>query len=88
MRVLDIIVLIVYFGSMSLMGVYFTRKSGTTEGYFVGNRSYPGWLIGVSLFGATISSITFVAYPADAFKTAYLRLLLCFMLPVGVLIAS
>ncbi|MBP8129901.1 MAG: sodium/solute symporter [Candidatus Hydrogenedentes bacterium] len=88
MRAIDIVVLVAYFGAMSFMGVYFTRKSGTTEGYFVGNRSYPGWLIGISLFGATISSITFVAYPADAFRTSYLRLLLCFMLPVGVLIAS
>lgn len=42
----------------------------------------------ISLFGSTISSITFVAYPADAYKTAYLRLLICFMLPVGVFIAS
>ncbi|HPG66120.1 MAG TPA: sodium/solute symporter [Candidatus Hydrogenedentes bacterium] len=78
----------VYFASMSLMGLYFGRRAKSTERYFVGNRAYPGWLIGISLFGATISSITFVAYPADAYKTAYLRLLICFMLPVGVLIAS
>lgn len=82
------LVLIAYFGSMTLMGWYFARRAKSTEGYFVGDRSYPGWLIGISLFGATISSITFVAYPADAYKTAYLRFLLCIMLPVGVFIAS
>lgn len=88
MRMLDIGILVLYFVSMSLMGLYFARRATSTEGYFVGNRAYPGWLIGISLFGATISSITFVAYPADAYKTAYLRLLICFMLPIGVLIAS
>ena len=88
MRLIDIVVLVAYFVSMSLMGIFFARRSNSTEGYFVGNRAYPGWLIGISLFGAMISSITFVAYPADAYKTAYLRLLICFMLPVGVWIAS
>lgn len=88
MRSIDVIVLIIYFGAMAAMGPYFARRTKTTEGYFLGNRSYPGWLIGISMFATSISSITFVAYPADAYKTAYLRLLPCFMLPVGVLIAS
>ncbi len=88
LRWIDLTVLVVYFASMTLVGLYFARGARSTEKYFVGGRSYPGWLIGISLFGAAISSITFVAYPADAYKTAYLRLLLCFMLPVGVFIAS
>jgi len=88
MRFLDIIVLVVYFASMTAMGLWCARRAKSTEGYFVGNRAYPGWLIGISLFGATISSITFVGYPADGYKTAYLRYLICLMLPVGVFIAS
>lgn len=87
-RTVDIGILIVYFASMTLMGLYFARRAKSTEQYFVGGRSYPGWLIGISLFGATISSITFVGYPADAFKTAYLRYLICITLPIGVFIAS
>lgn len=85
---LDLAVLVVYFGSMLAMGSYFARRAKSTEQYFVGGRAYPGWLIGISLFGATISSITFVAYPADAFKTSYVRYLICIMLPIGVFIAS
>lgn len=88
MKFIDLAVIAVYFAAMTLMGAYFSRRAKTTENYFVGGRSYPGWLIGVSLFGATISSISFVAYPADAYKTAYLRYLICIMLPVGVFIAS
>ncbi|MBI5091619.1 MAG: sodium/solute symporter [Candidatus Hydrogenedentes bacterium] len=88
LRALDIAIVVVYFAGMTLMGLYSARRATNTEGYFVGNRSYPGWLIGISLFGTTISSITFVGYPADAYKTAYLRYLICLMLPVGVFIAA
>ncbi len=88
MNSIDIAVIGVYFASMALIGAWFSRRAKTTENYFVGGRSYPGWLIGISLFGATISSITFVAYPADAYKTAYLRYLICIMLPLGVFIAT
>jgi len=88
MRTLDVVVLVVYFGSMAAMGPLFARKSRTTEGYFLGDRSFPGWLVGFSMFATSISSITFLAYPADAYKTAWLRMLPNFTLPIGVLVAS
>lgn len=88
MRTADIVVLVVYFLAMASMGPYFARRNKSTENYFVGGRSYPGWLIGLSMFATSISSITFVAYPADAYKTAYLRFLLCLTLPLGIFIAS
>ncbi|MFA6244532.1 MAG: hypothetical protein WC655_26555, partial [Candidatus Hydrogenedentales bacterium] len=68
---LDWVILIVYFFSMAMIGPYFARKNRSTESYFLGNRSFPGWLIGLSMFATSISSITFVAYPADAYKPAY-----------------
>lgn len=85
---LDWVILILYFGSMAAMGPIFARRGRSTEGYFLGNRSFPGWLIGLSMFATSISSITFVAYPADAYKTAYIRFLPCIMLPFGIYFAS
>ncbi len=85
---LDWAILIIYFVSMAMIGPLVSRKGKTTEGYFVGNRSYSGWLIGITMFATSISSITFMAYPADAYKTAYLRFMICLMLPVAVYIAS
>jgi len=87
-RSLDLAVIAIYFAGMAGMGWYFRRRTRTTEQYFVGERAYPGWLLGVSLFGAAISSITFIGYPADAFKTAYLRYVICLMLPVGVFVVG
>lgn len=85
---LDWIILVLYFGSMASMGPYFAKRNKSTESYFLGNRSFPGWLVGLSMFATSISSITFVAYPADAYKTAYLRLLLTITLPVAIFVAA
>jgi len=85
---LDAIIVITYLASMQLMGWYFAKRNTSTEEYFVGGRSFPGWVIGISMVGASISSVTFVAYPADAFKTAWLRYLPNLMLPLAVLIAA
>lgn len=42
----------------------------------------------MSLVGTSISSITFLAYPGDAYKTAWLRYLPNLMLPVAIFIAA
>ncbi len=84
---LDVVVIVVYMGSLILMGYYFSRKNNSTEEYFVGGRSYSGWIIGLSMVGTSISSVTFLAYPADGFKTAWLRFIPNFMLPIGILTA-
>src|SRR5688572_33494457 len=64
------------------------RRGQTTEAYFLGGRALPGWAVGFSLAGTAISSITFMALPADAFKTAWLRMLPNLVLPLGVLAGS
>jgi len=88
LAVLDIIVIVGYLLMMAAIGVYFSRRNSSTEEYFVGGRSFSGWLLGLSLVGTSISSITFLAYPADAYKTGWLRFLPNLMLPVAVVIAA
>ena len=85
---LDAGVLIFYLGGLFAMGLYFSGKNSSTEEYFLGGRRFKGWVIGLSLVGTSISSITFLAYPGDAFKTAWLRFLPNLMLPVAVLITA
>lgn len=85
---LDALIIIAYLAGMQLMGWYFSKRNTSTEEYFVGGRSFPGWIIGISMVGASISSVTFVAYPADAYKTAWLRYLPNLMLPIAVLVAA
>lgn len=88
LHLVDVIVLALYFGAMAAMGPLFLRFNRTTEGYFLGDRSFPGWLVGFSMFATSISSITFMAYPGDAYKTAWLRMLPNITLPIVVFAAS
>lgn len=70
------------------MGLYFSARHTSTEDYFLGGRRFPGWVIGLSLVGTSISSVTFLAYPGDAFKTSWLRFLPNLMLPIAVIFAA
>ncbi len=88
MHWLDIIVMTLYFSGLVVMSIYFSRKNTSTEEYFVGSRSFSGWVIGISLIGTAVSSITFLAYPADAFKTTWIRFTPNFMLIIAVFIAA
>jgi len=85
---IDLTVLIGYLGIVAGMGYYFSRKNITTEEYFVGGRSFSGWVVGLSLVGTSISSVTFLSYPADAYKTTWIRFITTWSMPLGVLIAA
>ncbi len=69
----DWVVLALYFAGMTWMGFYFAKRNDSTEEYFVGNRRMPGWAIGLSLIGTSISSQSFLGIPADAYKTTWMR---------------
>lgn len=84
----DILVIVAYGVATLAIGLRFSRRNRTTERYFLGGRDFPGWAIGLSFIGSTISSITFIAYPADSFKTAWLRILPPLAFPLVVLLAA
>jgi SSS family solute:Na+ symporter len=85
---LDVVVVLAYLGATLAIGLHFSRRNHTTERYFLGGRNFPGWAIGLSFIGSTISSVTFIAYPADSFKTAWLRLLPPLAFPLVVMLAA
>ena len=59
-RFLDVAAIVLYLAGMAGVGLYFSRKNNTTEEYFVGNRNFPGWVLGLSMLGTIISSATFI----------------------------
>jgi SSS family solute:Na+ symporter len=84
----DVVVLVVYCALTLGLGLYFSRRQTSTDNYFLGGRNFPGWALGLSLIGAMVSSVTFIAFPADAYKTAWVRLVPNLAFPVVVLIAA
>ena len=83
-RLGDLLALVLYFVAMALMGVYFARKNKSTEDYFLGNRSFPGWAVGLSMLGTSISSVTFLALPAAAYALDFRQ----FAQSLGILAAA
>ncbi len=88
LSMIDLSVLIAYGVLITLMGLYFAKRNTNTEAYFVGGRSMSGWVVGLSLVGTSISSITFLSFPADSFKTGWLRFIGTLALPLAVIIAA
>ena len=88
MNFLDLFVMLVYFGAMAGMGVYFATRNKSTEEYFLGNRQFPGWAIGLSMVGTSISSLSFLGIPGDAFKTSWIRFLVGITMPLVVIMGA
>jgi SSS family solute:Na+ symporter len=64
---LDGFVLAVYFLGTMAIGLAFWRRSHSVAGFTAGEGSLSGWLIGLSILGTYISSISFLALPGKAF---------------------
>ncbi|GJM33603.1 MAG: sodium:solute symporter [Saprospiraceae bacterium] len=86
-RPLDIAAIVLYLLGMVLIGAYFSRRNNTTEEYFVGNRAFPGWVIGLSMLGTIISSATFLALPAAAYVLDWRQLSVNLVLPFVAIVA-
>jgi len=56
---LDWIVLVLTLGSIILYGVYKSRTTRNLDGYFLGNRDMPWYLVLLSIMGTQARCITF-----------------------------
>ena len=86
-RPLDLVAIFLFLGAMAAMGIYFSRRNTSTEEYFLGNRAFPGWAVGISMLGTSISSVTFLAIPAAAYILDYRQAVSNLALPVAAVLA-
>ncbi len=82
--VLDWIVLVVYFGGIMSIGFYFWHKSRSTEGFTAAERALPGWLVGLSIFAAYLSSISYLALPGKSFAGDWNPFVFSLAIPIAV----
>ena len=87
LRTADVVVLFVYFALLIGAGFYFRKRSGTVEGFTVANRSLPGWVVGLSVFGTYLSSNTFIGFPGKAYGTNWNGFVFALSLPIAAFIA-
>ncbi len=86
-RTSDSVVLLAYLAGMWAVAFYFARRNTNTEQYFLGGRSFPGWALGMSMMATSVSSVTFLAFPAAAYAGDLRDLVINLMLPIGIIFA-
>lgn len=86
-NLINLSVVALFLLGMAGIGVYFLKRNNSSEEYFLGGRKIPGWALGLSMVGTSISSITFLALPAAAFVLDYRQLTPNLFMPVAALIA-
>jgi len=64
------------------VGVSMAHRNKSSDAYFKGSMSAPSWAIGLSIFATLISSVTFLSYPAAAYKSNWILLVQGLMVPV------
>ncbi len=64
----DLLAIAINLSVMVGIGIYSARRTNSADGYFLANRSMPGWIVGFSLMATIISSMTFLAVPGFTFE--------------------
>jgi len=64
------------------VGVYFSKRQTDTKSYFKASGKIPSWAVGMSILATLISSITFLAYPGEGFKSNWILLVQAIMIVI------
>lgn len=75
------VVIFLYFLGMFMVGIYFSKKTTSTEDYFKAGGRVPSWVTACSIYATALSSISFIAIPASVFSKGWLL----GMAPLGII---
>jgi len=67
--VIDVGILLLYAAVLVVMGVYYYRKTKTSEHFMVAGRGIPAWAAGLAVMSAYTSSISYIATPGKAYDS-------------------
>ena len=84
---IDLVVIVLYLVGIVAFGAGFVRKSRVPDAFMAANRSLPGWVVGLSIIGTYVSSISFLANPGKSYASNWNSLVFSFALPFAALIA-
>lgn len=86
--VVDLVVLVGYLLVVVGWGCWFGRGNDSAERFMSAGRGLPGWVVGLSIFGSYVSSISFLANPGKAFAANWNPLVFALSLPLAAWAAS
>ncbi len=84
----DKLILVFYFLAVILFGAYFRKKSASSTGFMIADGGLPSWAVGLSILGTFVSSVTFLAYPGQAYNANWDVFIFSLTLPPAALAAT
>lgn len=84
----DYAVIAVFFALMLGVGVYYSRKSKSSDQFFGNDKSIPWWLSGVSFYMNSFSALAFVMYSALAYKFGWVPVTVSWLSVPAVLLGA
>jgi SSS family solute:Na+ symporter len=88
MRPLDWSILILALSATILYGLYKSRTQKNLDGYFLGDREMPWYLVLLSIVGTQASAITFLSAPGQAYTDGMRFVQYYFGLPLAMVVLS
>ena len=85
---LDYAVIAAFFAVMIGVGVYFSRKSKSSDQFFGNDKTIPWWLSGVSFYMNSFSALAFVMYSALAYKFGWVPVTVSWLSVPAVLLGA
>ncbi|MEO6537842.1 MAG: sodium:solute symporter [Ferruginibacter sp.] len=86
MSLIDWLILVTVLLGIIIYGVYKSRTTKNLEGYFLSNRSMPGYLILLSIMGTQASAITYLTGPGQAYTDGMRFVQYYFGLPLAMIV--
>ena len=81
------VVIVGYLAAVVGFGCWFVRRTRTPDDFMVAGRSLPGWAVGLSILGAYVSSISFLANPGASFAENWNPFVFSLTVPLAVWVA-
>ena len=78
----DWVVILLYFVAMFLIGVFFSKRTKSTDDYFKAGGRVPALVTAMSIYATALSSISFIAIPASVYNNSWLL----GMAPLGIIL--
>jgi len=69
MPIFDLVIFLVYMVAIVGFGLSFSFRKRSSSDYTTGGGRLPAWAIGMSIFATFVSSISFLAYPGNAYMS-------------------
>lgn len=88
LSIFDYLVIAAFFAVMIGVGVFYSRKSKSTDQFFGNDKCVPWWLSGVSFYMNSFSALAFVMYSALAYRYGWVPVTVSWTSVVAILFAA